>query len=95
MEEGRGVHAVGDGAANEGEPVEDHRRLIGLLKEDLVGDVEHNRQRDEGEEANRHLKAGALAAELLDERVARRILENAHGGGGDQIRIWTRNLVWC
>jgi hypothetical protein len=42
LEEAGRVHAVGDGAAHEGEPVEDERGLIGVLEERLVQNVEED-----------------------------------------------------
>lgn len=36
LEETRGVHAIGNSATDDREPVEDHGRLIGVLEEQLV-----------------------------------------------------------
>lgn len=81
MEKGGRVHAVGDGAADKGEPVKDHGGLVLVLEEDLGGDVEDDRENDEAKEENGRLGDGALGAELLDERVARRDLKDTHDGG--------------
>jgi hypothetical protein len=40
LEEARRVHAVGDGAAHEGEPVEDDGRLIGVPGDQLAEHVQ-------------------------------------------------------
>lgn len=81
LEERGRIHAVGNGAAKEGNPVEDHGRLVGLLEENLVGDIEDNREDDEDSKANHDLETSALAAELLDKRMACGVLEKTHGGG--------------
>ena len=47
IEEGVGVHAIADGAAHEGDPVEDHGGLVGLLEEQLTEHIDHNGQRNE------------------------------------------------
>jgi hypothetical protein len=39
LEESGRIHAVCDGATNDGEPAEDHGRLIGVLEQDLTGDM--------------------------------------------------------
>lgn len=41
--ESRGIHAIGDSAADEGEPVENDWGLVGVLEEDLVHDVQKRR----------------------------------------------------
>jgi hypothetical protein len=73
------IHAVRHGAADEGEPVEDHGRLILVLKQQLLGDIESNRQDQEATNKHDNLAHDALGAKLLDERMARRNLEDAHG----------------
>ena len=50
-EEGIRVHAIGDGASNNRKPVEHNRRLIGLLEEQLLQHVEHNRDQNKGGQA--------------------------------------------
>jgi len=65
-EEGVGVHAIGDGAANEGHPVE-HQWRVGALpsyRQQLAEDVEDNRQREGGEEANRCDEVDGLVAQV-------------------------------
>lgn len=54
-EESRRVHAIGYGAANDGEPVEDDGRLIGVLEEKLLGDIDGDGQRNEGGEDSPYL----------------------------------------
>lgn len=53
-ESGR-VHAIGDGAANDGKQVEDDGRLIGVLEEQLLGDIDDDGQGNEGGEQNPYL----------------------------------------
>lgn len=78
LEEPGRVHAVGDGAADKGEEVEDHGRLILVLEQQLLGDVEADRQGNEAANEEDDLAHDALGAKLLDERVARRNLEDTH-----------------
>jgi hypothetical protein len=80
LEELGRVHAVGDGASNEGEPVEDHGRLVGVLEEDLVGDIENDGQENEAGEGDGDLNTDALGQELLDKGIAPQILNETHGG---------------
>ena len=97
FEETGRVHAICDGAADEREPVEDQRRLVGVLEEDLAGDIEEDGEEEEDSEANADLGTESqgleLGLELLNERVARELLNEAHvevvGGcfvGGDAIK---------
>lgn len=46
------VDAIADGAANKGEPVKDHRRLMGVLEQQLAQDIDHNGEGDEGQRAD-------------------------------------------
>lgn len=50
-EEGIRIHSIGDGAADDGQPVEDDRWLIGVLEQQLLEDIEDNREEDKGGEA--------------------------------------------
>lgn len=77
-EERGGVHAVGNSAADEGEEVEDHRRLIRVLEEQLAQDIEDNRQNNKAHEKNGALRRPAQRLELSSERVARHFLKNTH-----------------
>ena len=45
------VHAICDGIANHGQPVEDQRRLIGVLEQQLLQDIENDGKQDKGGEA--------------------------------------------
>lgn len=81
VEKSRRVHAIGDGAADKGEPVEDDGGLILVLEEDLAGDIEDDGQTDEAKEENGRLYDDALGLELVDERVVRRDLKDTHDGG--------------
>lgn len=47
------VDAVGDGAADDGDPVEHERRLVGVLEQQLLEDVEDDSEQEEGAEAGR------------------------------------------
>lgn len=44
------VHAICDGIANHRDPVEDHRRLIGVLEQQLLQDIEDDGEQDKGGE---------------------------------------------
>lgn len=55
-EESGRVHAIGDGAANDGEQVEDDGRLIGVLEEQLLGDIDDDGQEKEAGEQNPYLR---------------------------------------
>lgn len=98
LEELGRIHAIDDGAADEGEPVEDHGGFVGVREEELVRDIEEDREEDKGTEANGDLGAESQSLELLGERVARELLEEAHrekaaggcfvGGGGDLAASW-------
>lgn len=92
VEKGGRVHAVGDGAADKGEPVEDHGGLILVLEEDLAGDIEDDGQADEAKEENGGLGDDALGLELVDERVVRRDLKDTHDGGR---RSRFRRIGWA
>jgi hypothetical protein len=48
------VHAICDGAAENGEPVEDERGLIRVLAQQLLQDIEHDGQDDKGGSAGRN-----------------------------------------
>lgn len=45
------VHAICDGVADDGQPVEDERRLIGVLEQQLLQDIEDDGDQDKGGEA--------------------------------------------
>jgi hypothetical protein len=45
------VHAICDGAADYRQPVEDHGRLIGLLEQQLLQDIEDDGEQDTGGKA--------------------------------------------
>lgn len=75
------VNTITDGAANEGEPVENDGGLVGVLEQELAQDIDHDGQgnerqcadRDEGVDGLRR----AVLAELVEETV-----EETHGGRG-------------
>lgn len=78
LEEPGGVHAISDGAADEGEPVEDHWGLIGVLEEDLAEHVEDHGQEDHPSEHDGHLHTEAESQEVLGQRMGRHLLEKTH-----------------
>lgn len=86
LEEAGRIHAIGDGAADKGEPMEDDGRLIGVLVQDLIGRIEEDRESDEAGEGNGNLRGQAETLELLRERMARDGVDEAHSldcrGGG-------------
>lgn len=49
-EESGRVHAIGYGASDDGKQVEDDRGLIRILEEQLLGDIDDDRQEKEGGE---------------------------------------------
>lgn len=77
-EESRRVHAVSDGAANDGEQVEDNGRLIWVLEEKLLGDIDDDRERDEDSEENPNLGSRGHLVEVMG-HWARHLLEDTHG----------------
>ena len=44
------MDTIGDGTADNREPVEDYRRLIGVLEQQLAQDVEHDCEDQKGSE---------------------------------------------
>lgn len=78
LEECGRVHAVGDGAPDEGEPGEDHGRLIGIPEEDLVGDMEEDGENNDPSKHHGDLGGHGECLEVLGERVHRHVLEEAH-----------------
>lgn len=81
-EETRGVHAVSDGAADDGEPVEDDGGFMGILEEGLIEDVEEDDENDGADEADADLGAEAELCVLLDQRH-QEVLEGAHCSLGE------------
>lgn len=80
-EELGGIHAVDHGAANKGEPVENHGRVGGVLEEQLLDDIEEDDDGEEASNANGDLRANALLKVELRRRMAEGILEDAHRCG--------------
>lgn len=72
------IHAVYHGAANEGKPVEDKRRVGRVPEKELLHDIDEDRERDEASEANGDLGANALLKVQLGQGMASGILEDAH-----------------
>ncbi len=60
------VDAVRDGAAEEWHPVEDQRRLVRVLEEQLAEDVDDDGEDDKGHEAGRDHHRGGSARDHLD-----------------------------
>jgi hypothetical protein len=87
-EELGGIHAVDHGAANKGEPVENHRRVGGVREEQLLGDIEEDGDGEKASNGNGDLRANALLKVELRSRMAEGILEDAHRWGlGGRLRI--------
>jgi hypothetical protein len=86
------VHAVCDGAADDGQPVEHDGRLIGLLEQELLQHVEHHGQEDKGgepggDEDGQRRGGGEVAQWAGDggedtHSVRRRRVKGLSGGGG-------------
>ena len=72
------IHAVRDGASDKRKPMEHDGRLIGVLEKQLVCDVENHRQGNEAADQNGDLRTESQRLKLLRERVARRLLKDAH-----------------
>lgn len=96
LEEPWGVHAVGDGASDQGQPVEDDRRLIGVLEHQLVQDIENNREHNNGGRNDADLGRRAQLAELLGQRPCD-IFEEPHGGAGrvERCTAPVEGYRWC
>ena len=77
MEETGRVHAIGDGAADEREPVEDHGGLVGVLEEDLLEDIERDDEDQKGGDRHANLRPEAELREALGQR-SRDLLEDTH-----------------
>ena len=78
LEECGRVHAISDGIPNKGKPVEDHGGLIGVLEEDLAGDIEEDCEADDACQDNCDLSSKPKLLELLSERVADHLLKQSH-----------------
>lgn len=76
------VDTVTDGAANEGEPVEDDWGLVGVLEEQLAQHIDHDGQCDERQCANRDKGENGLRRAVLAELVEE-TGEETHGGRSD------------
>lgn len=72
------VHAVYHGAANEGEPMEDKRRVGRVPEEELLHDVDEDGERDNANDANSDLGADSLLKVQLGQGMASGILDDAH-----------------
>lgn len=81
LEERGRVHSISHGAADKGEPVENQRRLIGVLEKNLAGNIESNGNGDEPANGDGNLGPETQSLELLRERVARSLLKDTHTGG--------------
>lgn len=82
-ESGR-VHSISHSAADKGEPVENQRRLVGVLEENLASNIQSNRKGDETTNGDGNLRSQTQSLELLRERVARNLLKDTHDGGDDE-----------
>jgi hypothetical protein len=71
------VHAIGDCATNHREQVEDDRRLIGVLEQQLLQNVEDNREDEEGRETGGdHDRRGRIGGKVANR--PRHIGEDTH-----------------
>lgn len=86
LEEARRIHAVGDGAADEGEVVEDDGGFVGALEEELLSDVDDDGDSEEGEHGDTNLRAGAHLGQVLG-GLAHHFVDETHGG-------WTVEAAW-
>lgn len=82
LEEARRIHAIGDGTANDGEPVEDDRRLVGIFEEDLLGNIDDDGQNQEGEHRDTDLRASAELLEVVN-GLGRHLVDKTHGNVGE------------
>lgn len=73
------MDAVRDGAANEGDVVEDDGRLVGVLEEDLAEDVDEDGEGDEGGESDGDELPGRGGLYVWPSDGGD-VLEEAHGG---------------
>jgi hypothetical protein len=73
-----GIHAVNHRAADKGKPVKDHRRLVGVLEEQLLQDIDEDGEGNEAGSANGDLRANALLEVELGHPMVGGILEDAH-----------------
>ena len=78
LKEGRGIHAISNGAANQREPGEDHGRLIGILEEKLIGDMDKDGQTDKASQHNGNLRGQTKSCKLLGDGMRRQLLEETH-----------------
>jgi hypothetical protein len=67
LKEARGVHAIGDGAAHDGEPGKDHGRFIGVLEQQLLRDVPKDGEEEEGSRGDANLRRGRKSRQPLGE----------------------------
>lgn len=58
--------------------MENQRRLIGVLEEDLAEDVENDGQNNDADDDSANLRSKIHRLELLRERMARQLLKEAH-----------------
>ena len=56
VEERRRIHAICNGTPDNGEPVKDEGRLIWILEQDLVQDIENDAESNKAEDSNSHLR---------------------------------------
>lgn len=79
IEEVVGVDAVGDGAANEGDPVEDKRRLVLVHEQHLRQDVEEDRGSGQNPNTEQGDVGGRVLRQLVGQWPDDRLYE-PHGG---------------
>lgn len=47
------IHAIADGATDEGEPMEDHRGFMGIFEQDLSQNIEDNGHAEKSQQCHR------------------------------------------
>jgi hypothetical protein len=78
LEEIDWVDSVRDGAADPREPVKYHGRLVQVLEQQLLRDVDRHRQKDESHDRDSDLGADSQPRKLLGQR-SRYIVKETHG----------------
>lgn len=94
LEEAWGVHAIGDSAADHGQPMEDEGRLIGVLEHQLIQDIENNRENDDGGGDDADLRCRAQLAEPLGQRPCY-LFEEPHRSAQMLGRCTGSKEGWC
>ena len=84
LEEARRVHAVGDGTAHKGEPVEDEGRLIGVPDEHLFEHVQEDAQEQKTSDRDTDLRGQSETREALGQGASK-VLDKTHSARAERI----------